>query len=144
MRNVVLGLHVVLRSLKPGCNPPTMLLNVSRPAGAFSKSRQKSRSRIPVCPPIIPRPRWELVGDCATRYGFRIGGASAIGPGRLVSVEKLQGTDPCHAVFFSIYLYMDPYRQKKNPSRVYMEICLCGRKNLEVNHGSRKKSQNML
>ena len=26
-------------------------------------------------------PRGEMVGECATRYGFRIGGASVIGPG---------------------------------------------------------------
>ena len=70
-----------------------------RPAGAFSKSRPIWRSRIPVCPEDGRTDLWDragkLTGECATRNGSRIRGASEFGPGRLVSVEKLRGTDLC-------------------------------------------------
>ena len=36
------------------------------------------------------------LGAVPARYGSGVREASAIGPGRLISVEKDRGTDPCH------------------------------------------------
>ena len=65
-------------------------------------------SRIPVCPGVgsgrVETSRdgsdsWgragKWLGECPTRDGSRIRGASGIGLSSLVSVEKLRGTDLC-------------------------------------------------
>ena len=36
------------------------------------------------------------LGAVPDRYGSGVRGVSAIGSGRLISVEKDRGTDPCH------------------------------------------------